>query len=372
LENYFSSFLFRWVRAGQDKNCSQSIPLEKALTYKYIDPNNRGYIRVLTIDIDWNIPLEDYIDLIPLPNIISANPENGHLQIMYLLKDKVYLGNAKIMYAFKMVKNSLNRILQADFGFTGRLQKNPLHPAWNTTWFNNDPYHLSELIDWSMQQEFDVDSHYDPDPTSRHMTIFDALRKYAYRHNKNLIYDDMESHAKYLNSLCPEFGTILKSPLDIIELRSIVNSIWRFMQNRYTGEGGSGNFSEDHRKKSIENRISKKWRNIRLFIEYRKMKLDFKTISDILRVTVKTIKNYALTLQLSPSLDPNSPNLSNPSSCPNHSSQHSYDGYAKQHGYSHRSLPPVLPMITNTVFHRISDLMGRTDAMLMKLEPNTS
>lgn len=359
LKEYFSSFLFPWVRAGSEKNNSQSLPLKKALEFKYIDPNNKGYIRVLTIDIDWNIPMEEYINRIPLPNAVIVNPENGHLQIMYLLKSKVYTENAKIMYAFRMIKTSLNIILQGDFGFTGRLQKNPLHPAWDTTWFNNDPYPLSELIDWSIKQEIKFDSHYEPDLTSRHMTIFDNLRKYAYRHSKELTYNDLESYAEYLNSLCPEFGTLIKYPLDAIELRSIVRSVWRFMQDRYTGKGGLGQFSEDDRKKSSESRIDKKYRNIHLFIEYRKMGLSFERIASILHVTQKTIKNYASALH------PNSsfPNSSSPnSSNPTPTSQANSEGCASCPALPSAPYPFLTPRITNTVFHWTGGLGGFTQA----------
>jgi hypothetical protein len=267
-----------------------------------------------------------------------------------------------------MVRNTLNRVLHGDFGFTGRLQKNPLHPYWNTTWFNNDPYSLQELIDWAMRQEFNIDSHYEPDPVSRHMTVFDNLRKYAYRHNRNLTYDDLKSQASYLNSKCPEFPTRIKYPMDIREVLSITSSIWRFMQTRYTGRGGSSQYTDDHRKKSAETRIDKKWRNIHLFLEYRKMKLSLGQIAGLLHVTLKTIKNYK-TIAASPS-SPDSPNPSNPtnSSTTKSSSCHSYGGntgYAKQDGLANRPLPSQYSWITNTVFHAFSGIG-------LRLAPNTS
>jgi hypothetical protein len=377
LEKYFSSFLFRWLRASDEKNYSISMPKEKALNCKYIDPNNLGYNRVLTIDIDWDIPIQDFIDRIPFPNAIVANPENGHVQIMYFLQSRVYVENSKIMYAYRMVKTTLNRILQGDFGFAGRLQKNPLHPAWNTTWFNNDPYYLSDLIEWSMQQELPpFESHYETDLSSRNETIFDALRKYAYIHNKDLTHENLESYAKYLNSLCHTFGTTIKSPLGDTELRSIIKSVWRFMQNRYTSEKGSTYTNED-RKRSIEKRVENKWRNIHLFIEYRKMKLSSKRIASILGVTERTIRNYALALRPDSS-DSSSPsskfsNLSNPiDSAPTLSSS---TNHAKHHASSCSPLPPESVGITETVFHVFNNLLriaGDITDMMPELEQNTS
>lgn len=377
LKKYFSEFLFPRVRASNEKNSSIGTPLEKSLNYKYVDPNNNGYIRVLTVDIDWDIPMDEYIDRIPQPNVIVTNPENGHKQIMYFFKSRIYTGRPKIMYAFQGIKNNLNKVLKGDFCFAGRLQKNPLHSAWNTIWFNNAPCPLSSLIDWSMKQESDTDSCRVHDFTSRNVTIFHSLLKYACRHNKELTYAVLNSHAEYLNSQIPVFDTIIKDPLGIVELRGIVRSVWKFMQTRYTGanKNGEGQYTDEQRKRSIEKRIAKKWRNIYLFIEYRKMKIESKTIARILGVTTKTIKNYAQAIRPTASANfvtpnPTSSSNQNPTST-NYAKQHEPECAQQNKAKPATPQPPLTRWITDTVFHRVSG-SGGTEAAMMKLEWNTS
>lgn len=372
LQEYFSTFLFQWVRAGNEKTFSKSKPLKAALNYKYIDPNNNGYIRILTIDIDWPIPMDEYIDRIPIPNVIVSNPENGHIQIMYFLKSRLYRGNAKIMYAYQMVRDNLTRVLKGDFCFAGRLQKNPLHSCWNTVWFNNDPYLFSDLINWSMKQELDAsgDSCRVHDFASRNETIFHSLLKYACRHNKELTYETIKTHAEYLNSLIPsEFDTKIKVPLGTAELLGIVRSVWKFMKTRYTGcsKNGEGQYTDEQRKKSIETRVVRKWRNIHLFVEYRKMKLGLDRIAEILGVTVKTIKNYASALRADPSsanlsLFAGTPTFTDPSSTLTKTSGSAKQRASPAEQNAAATPPPVLRMITDTVFQRIGRLIEIIEA----------
>jgi hypothetical protein len=380
LQEYFSTFLFRWVRASDEKTYSESKPLRAALNYKYIDPNNNGYIRILTIDVDWKIPLEDYIDRVPIPNVIISNPENGHVQIMYFLQSRVYRENAKIMYAYLMVKNNLNRTLKGDFSFAGRLQKNPLHPYWNAAWFNNAPYALTDLINWSREQDMEPteDSCRVHDFSSRNETVFHSLLKYACRYNKELTYEILEAHAERLNNSIPsEFDTTIKIPLDSTELRGIARSVWKFMKTQYTRcfKRGEGQYTEEQRKRSIESRVTKKWKNIHRFIEYRKLKISFKRIAEILGVSLKTIKNYASALR------PDSPYAgSSPAPDPTSGSSINYayadrdkqTGAGQQHGFACHHTPPVFRWITDTVFHRIDGLLGVDELADKELTQDTS
>lgn len=374
LQEYFRTFLFPRVRAGREKTYSESKPLKTALDYKYIDPNNNGYIRVLTVDIDWDIPMDEYISRIPLPNVIVSNPENGHKQIMYFFRSRLYRGNAKIMYAYQMIKNNLNRTLKGDFCFAGRLQKNPLHSCWNAVWFNNDPYSLTDLINWSMKQETDIKeaSCRVHDFTSRNETVFRSLLKYACRRNKELSYEMLESQAEYLNNLIPsEFDTAIKTPLGFTELRGIARSVWKFMKTRYTGrsENGGGQYSDEQRKKSIKTRVAKKWKNIYRFIAYRKMKLSFKEIAVKLGATQKTIKNYARAVKGSGNM------LCSANAVRSYYSlklTKNRNNYATNNTATAPRLPPVIRGITDTVFHRINGFPGVGGAGIWGLSPNTS
>lgn len=382
LHDYLSTSLFRWVRASDEKTYSKSMPLKEALNCKYIDPNNNGYIRILTIDVDWEIPLDDYIDRMPVPNVIVSNSENGHVQIMYFLQSRVYRENAKIMYAYQMIKDSLNRALKGDFSFAGRLQKNPLHPCWNATWFNNEPYILTDLIDWSMKQELEMDegSRHVYDSSSRNETIFRGLLKYACRHNKGLTCETLETYAEYLNSLVPEFGTTIKTPLDPPELRCIVRSVWKFMKSRYTGrfKRGEGQYTDEQRERSIETRVARKWKNIHLFAEYRRMKLGSKRIAEILGVTIKTIKNYTSALRRgSSSADSTLSHDSTPGLAPTSNSSGATSAIgcadcAKQHDPARPPTPPTLRWITDTVFHRIGGLLATDELAAKRLIQDTS
>jgi hypothetical protein len=271
---------------------------EKALLEKYIALNNDYYWKCITIDIDRVYNGDDfyeriYVAGIPPPNYIVISPETKHFHLIYLLPCPVYRNGRKAEFVYGKVRETLTNAWRGDRGYNNHLMKNPLHPHWITAQIRQDGYSLEELIHWSEKQEFEKGpSLYSEDPLGRNCTLFALTRQYAislYRRGE-LSEDALYDFAKNRND-CGYSDTTIKDPLPNGEVRSIVKSVYKFMQCKYTGEGG-GYYTEEDRKKALETRQTQMWNKIHRFIEYKKMKLPLKRIAGILKLSLKTLYRY--------------------------------------------------------------------------------
>jgi hypothetical protein len=271
---------------------------KEALLQKYIALNDSYYWRCIAIDVDKVYDGDDFYKRIyetgiPSPNYIVISPETEHYHLIYLLPCPVYRNGRKAEFAYNKVLETLTKAWRGDMGYNNHLMKNPLHPYWITSPLRENGYSLEELIRWSEKQEFEGEpSLYSEDPLGRNCTLFALTRQYAislYRRGE-LSEDVLYDFAKNRND-CGYSDTIIKDPLPDGEVRSIVKSVYKFMNRKYTGKGG-GCYTDEDRKKSLQTRQTRMWNRIHRFIEYRKMGLPLKQITDILRISLKTLYCY--------------------------------------------------------------------------------
>jgi hypothetical protein len=85
------------------------------------------------------------------------------------------------------VESLMRERLQADPGFSGLITKNPIHPAWQTLRGPRMFYDLAELAEWlpGLEKHIPKRGRVDSVGLGRNVTLFDALRKWAYESLRN-------------------------------------------------------------------------------------------------------------------------------------------------------------------------------------------
>ena len=160
--------------------------LSKARLLPYIQANPQRLVWALLFDVDrphaalsW-----DYTDM-PPPTWTTENPENGHAHLAYKLVAPVAVSNAARMKPIRFlagIQAEMTRTLGADRAYVGLITKTPMHPAWRTKVWRQEPYELTELAEWLPE-----DFMWRPKPPrpetialGRNVTLFDELRAWAY------------------------------------------------------------------------------------------------------------------------------------------------------------------------------------------------
>ena len=241
---------------SDDKTAKWIRPLKHALTHRYIQPNPPGMLNWMLFDIDHPhaMMVGDGYDwrILPPPNIVVGNPENGHAHYYYCLEAPVCLTekgrNGPQRYA-RAVYDALGVLLGTDPGYTGLIAKNPLHPAHSTIWLRNAPYSLGELADY-----LDLDTgrtwraargraSRTESNVLRNCSIFDDLRRWAYSGvgeyrqagNEDAWRSACLRQAEALNS----FPGHPNGDLPLSEVRCIATSVAKWTWRHYHGTRGS-------------------------------------------------------------------------------------------------------------------------------------
>ena len=157
----------------------------KALGKIYIEHNNESFINSIVFDIDDDMGAVAW-DMagVPIPNVITQNPANGHAHLFYALASPVCItekAHKKPQKLLTGVIAGLTDRLGADPCYTGKITKNPLNPQWRTFWNNTEPYELNFLRDFIAEKRLPTKTIVRKTLTEgRNSTLFDLLRLYAY------------------------------------------------------------------------------------------------------------------------------------------------------------------------------------------------
>jgi hypothetical protein len=214
-----------------------------ALTRRHIQLNGPAAYRWIVHDVDRpDAYFADRDALLPPPNVIAINPENGHGHIAYLLASPVArhsMARLEPLRFYAAVERGMARRLDADRCYTGLIAKNPMHACWRVEWRRNEPYTLCELEGWL----FATDMRPNPTPpktwgAGRNVTVFDELRAVAYREVRKFKADGQAFEcwfdrclkvAQGLNSQFPQ-------PLNLSEVRAIARSVARWTWRNFSVE----------------------------------------------------------------------------------------------------------------------------------------
>lgn len=216
------------------------LPAQRAIQSKYVQPNHPMFRVWIVVDVDRPSAGLDWYDRdAPAPNIVATNPDNGHAHLFYGLENPIYAdpleGSQKALRYAAAVEYGLVSKLSGDFGYSGLMAKNPLHKHWIVQTYEQWMYDLDWLSDFVELVKYADRRRRLPDyGLGRNCTLFDGLRRYAYRAVRDYwggrfgaFFDDVEVHAATLNT---QFDT----PMMWAEVRHIVKSVSRWTWRHFT------------------------------------------------------------------------------------------------------------------------------------------
>lgn len=235
-------------RCSDDKTAALVRPREYAIRYPYMQVNRSGFVSWLIFDLDHrNAMIWQDVGL-PAPNLIVRNRTSGTSHLFYAIPPVCTSEKARsrpIAY-MKAVYAAMALQLDADLNFhSGPVAKTPGHPWWLTHELHGHVYELGALADyvdlettspWAQKPKLDAVSH------SRHCTLFEELRFYAYsivaKERENGSFErfvrQLEAYAYNKNNFVSRgFSANLAQS----SLRATVRSVSRWTWDRYTGGG---------------------------------------------------------------------------------------------------------------------------------------
>lgn len=235
----FASSVPRWLSCSDDPQQwgVQSLPRERALKRAYVDPNAAALVWAIVFDIDrpdaataW----EDAPTVCPRPNWITQNPRNGHAHLGYALAAPVprtLKARATPQRFLARIQHGLTLALDADRAYTHRLTKTPDHPQWRTYWERGQPYELGELRDYLGDKLPLRIARLEAVGEGRNVTLFDSLRRWAYRARLDFTDRDLwdracRSHADALNAFA--------CPLSTREVQQVAKSVSKWVWDNIT------------------------------------------------------------------------------------------------------------------------------------------
>ncbi len=154
-----------------------------ALRCKHIQ-HNGGRVTWLTFDCDHEAAAFSHRDgLLPPPNIITLNPDNGRGHLSYRLVAPVAKTDAareKPLRYLAAIETGMTRRLDADPGYVGLVTKNPLHPDFRTCVLHDHGFELRELAEHLHADNMRRRQSGDVAGLGRNCTVFEELRHVAY------------------------------------------------------------------------------------------------------------------------------------------------------------------------------------------------
>lgn len=294
---------------------------DRALKRKHIQCNPSAMQSMIVVDVDdedgmslclWNVPCR--------PNLIIENPDNGHVHAVWFLKDPVCTssaGHAAPKLYLRAVTRGLRKLVHGDPNYVSLIMKNPLHEAWDVMVVDDKQWTLDEL---SMHLRA-ADCMPEDEPKiapaaellGRNSTLFDSVRKWAYRAVRKYLgsYDSFHRAVTgRLSSLNEQF--IHKLSFREIKglARSITKWVWKSSLRTKSQKDYDKTFSKIQRARGIKGAVKSLQSRQKKFMKFKSdvlenievLSLSAKEIADIYSVTPRTAYRWLKTLKSHPSL----------------------------------------------------------------------
>jgi hypothetical protein len=215
---------------------------EKAAEFAMIQHNSPLVWGLMVFDIDGDDAYTRAEDRgCPPPTFIALNRDNGHGHAAYLLEAPVSAyakSSIKAMRYFEDVERGYINRLGADRSYPGFLCKNPLSPRWETDWQSVIPYRLDTLNDYLEKSDKRRIRNAEPLGVGRNITMFDAVRKFAYKHclefKKNG--QDLGDFFSLLQEVADATNRTFIPHLSYTEVKGITRSVAKWVWNRFSVE----------------------------------------------------------------------------------------------------------------------------------------
>lgn len=216
-------------------------PADTAIGHKYIQHNHVNSKLWLTYDIDRPFCIEElHNDLdLPVPNLFIRNPENNRAHIAYSLSVPVHLNDGSSQKPIRFagaIDCAYQKALRADRGYAGLVMKNPLHEHWDTTEWREESYTLHELSEHvDLEPYADRRKKLEDYGLGRNCTLFENLRRWAYKHKRFFTSGDafFQAVLEQSDNLSSQFA----APLPHSEVLATAKSVSRWTWRYYEGNG---------------------------------------------------------------------------------------------------------------------------------------
>lgn len=218
------------------------LPVALAATKALVQYQARHSIAWLAYDIDDPLARFRWTDkLLPAPNIVALNQQNGHAHFFYALETPVHdyaKARPKPLRYLAAVDIALTLALEADPGFAKLIAKNPLRAdRWEVIVPRETAYTLDELADYvdlgvlkDGRRKIPLIGY------GRNVTLFHALRRWAYRERRNS-YLNEDLFAYQVRARAMALNADFPVPLPHNEVRHTAKSVSKWTWRRMSDEG---------------------------------------------------------------------------------------------------------------------------------------
>lgn len=215
---------------------------QQALKSRYIQANGPTHKYWLVFDVDRPGATLDWYDRhAPAPNIIATNPKNGHAHFIYGLEIPVRTApdgsSAALRYA-AAVEHALQQKLGADASYSGLICKNPLHPYWKVSCWEQNLYTLDWLADYVDLSAYNGTKALPNYGLGRNCNLFDSVRKWAYK----AIRQGWPDHDQWLEAVKTRahgYNARFADPLPASEVEQTAKSIAKWTHRNISSAGFS-------------------------------------------------------------------------------------------------------------------------------------
>ena len=215
-------------------------PKRTAIDKKYIQVNQPSIDYYLVFDLDYEYSALAWSEMnLPAPTWVSKNPVNGHCHIVYALSAGVCTSSmarrAPLKY-LAAIQSAYTEKLKADRSYARLLTKNPLHDAWQTTWWTDEKYtldYLADFVDLTGHPLRGKESH----GLGRNCELFENVAHWAYKEVRQ--YWSPEYNSKWQNAVVSYTEALNAQfivPLPYSEVKSISKSIANFVIRHFSPE----------------------------------------------------------------------------------------------------------------------------------------
>lgn len=218
----------------------------------YIQPNPARRVWVIVLDVDRPGAAVDWqsIAMLPPPNWTTTSRASGHAHLAYVLAAPVAISDAARIAPLRLlarVQRALVAVTEADRGYSGLITKTPHHPRWITDIWHQQPYDLAELCDYLPDSALALADQTNSlveqqQGVGRNVTLFDRLRRWAYRSRGSVADADAWRGACLAKAveLAHELGGEV---LPLSEVRAIARSVAKWTWRRLDVQSSAERFA---------------------------------------------------------------------------------------------------------------------------------
>jgi Replicase family/Primase C terminal 1 (PriCT-1) len=207
---------------------------EAALRHRYMQHNPPHQLAFLVFDFDRAGAMVAANDCgLPEPSWVTENRETRRGHLAYALACPVITSDAAraapLRYAAS-VEQGYRDALRADPGYAGLITKTPDHEAWATRW-GRGPYTLEELADYLPTLPTVRAKRAEASGLGRNVSLFEGLRKWAYR--ARVRFDDADEWHEAVRCHALGINGGFSNPLPANEVKATAKSVAGWVWQRF-------------------------------------------------------------------------------------------------------------------------------------------